>query len=47
MAEIGTVTTLKGKRDEITRSIAAYEKKLSQAKADLAHINGPRNHSAR
>jgi hypothetical protein len=40
MAEIGTVTTLKYKRDEITRAIAAYEKKLNQARADLAHVNG-------
>jgi hypothetical protein len=39
MAEIRTVTTLKGKRDEITRSIASHEKKLDQARADLAHIN--------
>ena len=39
MAEIRTVTTLKYKRDEITRAIAAYEKKIAQAKADLAHIN--------
>jgi len=39
MAEIRTVTTLRGKRDEITRSIASYEKKLGQAHADLAHIN--------
>ncbi len=38
MPEIRTVTTLKYKRDEITRSIAAYEKKLNQARADLAHI---------
>lgn len=39
MAEIRTVTTLKYKRDDITRAIAAYEKKLNQARADLAHIN--------
>jgi hypothetical protein len=39
MAEIRTVTTLKSKRDDITRAIAAYEKKLGQARADLAHIN--------
>ena len=39
MAEIRTVTTLKAKRDDIARSIAAYEKKLAQARADLAHIN--------
>jgi hypothetical protein len=40
MAEIRTVTTLKRKRDEIARSIAVYEKKIAQAKADLAHVNG-------
>jgi hypothetical protein len=39
MGEIRTVTTLKRKRDEIARSIASYEKKLGQAKADLAAIN--------
>jgi hypothetical protein len=39
MAEIRTVTTLKYKRDDITRAIANYEKKLNQARADLAHIN--------
>lgn len=39
MAEIRTVTTLKYKRDDITRAIAAYEKKLNQARADLAHVN--------
>jgi len=33
------VTTLKSKRDDITRAIAAYEKKLNQARADLAHVN--------
>jgi hypothetical protein len=39
MAEIRTVTTLRGKRDEITASIANYEKRLAQARADLSHIN--------
>lgn len=39
MAESRTAETLKRKRDEITRSIAEYEKRLNQAKADLAHIN--------
>lgn len=34
-----TVTTLKGKRDEITRAIVNYENKIAQAKVDLAHIN--------
>jgi hypothetical protein len=39
MREIRTVTAFDHKRDEITRLIAAYEKKLNQAHADLAHIN--------
>ncbi len=39
MAEIRTVTTLKSKRDEITRAIVNYENKIAQAKVDLAHIN--------
>jgi hypothetical protein len=39
MAEIRTVTTLRRKRDEIEASIANYEAKLAQARADLAHIN--------
>jgi len=39
MPEIRTVTTLKGKRDEITRAIVNYENKIAQAKVDLAHIN--------
>jgi len=39
MGEIRAVTTLKRKRGEIARSIASYEKKLGQAKADLAAIN--------
>jgi hypothetical protein len=38
MAEIRTVTTLRSKRAEIIASIANYEKKLAQARADLAHI---------
>lgn len=38
MAEIRTVTTLTRKRDEIVSSIEAYERKLAQARADLAHI---------
>jgi hypothetical protein len=28
------------KRDEIARSIAAYENKLNQTRANLAHTNG-------
>jgi len=38
MAEIRTVTTLIKKRDEIRASIRMYEKKIAQARADLAHI---------
>jgi hypothetical protein len=38
VAEIRTVTTLRTKRDEIAATIAAYERKLGQAQADLAHI---------
>lgn len=38
MAEIRTVTTLRRKRDDIRRAIRDYEKRLDQAKADLAHI---------
>lgn len=38
MPEIRTVTTLKHKRDEIAASIRLYEKKLEQARADLAQV---------
>jgi hypothetical protein len=38
VAEIRSVTTLRTKRDEIAAAIAAYERKLGQAQADLAHI---------
>jgi len=38
MGEIRTVTTLRRKRDEISASIRLYEKKLEQARADLAHV---------
>jgi hypothetical protein len=38
MAEIRTITTLRSKRTEIIAAIANYEKRLSQARADLAHI---------
>jgi hypothetical protein len=38
MLEIRTVTTLTHKRDEIRASIRMYEKKIAQARADLAHI---------
>ena len=39
MGEIRTVTTLRAKAQEITASINSYERKLDQARADLAHIN--------
>jgi hypothetical protein len=39
MAEIRTVTTLRGKRAEIIGAIAQYEKRLAQARADLSHVN--------
>lgn len=38
MAEIRTVTTLRSKAQEIVASINTYERKLNQARADLAHI---------
>src|SRR5271163_4357408 len=38
MTEIRTVTTLRTKRAEILASISLYEKRLSQARADLAHF---------
>src|ERR1700710_1592837 len=38
MAEIRTVTTLRSKRAEILASITLYEKRLAQARADLAHV---------
>ena len=39
MAEIRTVTTLKSKRAEIISSIAQYEKRVAQPRADLSHVN--------
>ena len=39
MTEIRTVTTLVAKRDEIERSIANYEARLEQARADLSRVN--------
>ena len=39
MAEIRTVTTLTAKRTEIISSIANYEKRIAQARADLSHVN--------
>lgn len=38
MGEIRTVTTLRSKKAEIESSIANYETRLNQARADLAHI---------
>jgi hypothetical protein len=37
--EIRTVTTLRSKRAEVLASIALYEKRLAQARADLAHLS--------
>ena len=39
MAEIRTVTTLRRKQRESESAIVGYEKRLGQARADLAHIN--------
>ncbi len=39
MPEIRTVTTLVKKRDEIRASIRMYEKKIAQARSDLAHVS--------
>lgn len=39
MREIRTVTTLRTKQREIEAAIANYEKRLEQARADLAHVN--------
>jgi hypothetical protein len=38
MTEIRTVTTLRSKRAEILASLTLYEKRLAQARADLAHV---------
>jgi hypothetical protein len=38
MAEIRTVTTLRKKRDEVRRAVRNYERKLDQARSDLAHL---------
>jgi hypothetical protein len=38
MAEIRTVTTFRSKRAETLGSLALYEKRLEQARADLAHL---------
>jgi hypothetical protein len=37
--EIRTVTTLRNKRAEMISSIARYEKRIAQARADLSHVN--------
>lgn len=39
MAEALSITILKNKRDEITSTIANYEKKLATARVDLSHVN--------
>lgn len=39
MAEPHSISILTRKRDEIRDTIAAYETKLRQAQADLAHVN--------
>ena len=39
MAEIRTATTLRAKRAEILASINQYEKRIAQARADLAHVS--------
>jgi hypothetical protein len=39
MGEIRTVTTLRRKRDEVRRAVKLYEKRLDQARADLAHLS--------
>ena len=39
MAESHTLVTLRNKRDEIERAIAAYEKEIEKARRDLAHVN--------
>jgi hypothetical protein len=39
MTEIRTVTTLRSKRAEIISTIAQYEKRIAQARADLSHVN--------
>ena len=39
MAESTTVTALRTKRDELERIVSSYEKAISAAKRDLAHVN--------
>jgi len=45
MGEIRTVTTLRRKRDEISASIRNYEKKIAQARADLARVTAVKVHA--
>src|ERR1700730_18316082 len=39
MAESATATALRTKRDELVRVIGSYEKSISAARRDLAHVN--------
>ena len=39
MAELLVIQSLKDKRAEILRRVAAYQAQIAQAKHDLAHIN--------
>lgn len=39
MAESTTVTALRAKRDELERIVGSYEKSISAARHDLAHVN--------
>lgn len=39
MADLQIVTTLRRKRDEIESAIAAYERKIEDAKRDLSSVN--------
>lgn len=47
VAEIGTVTTLIAKRDEIEAAITNYERRLEQAGADLSHSRSLRHVTSR
>lgn len=40
MAEMQILTTLKRKRDDIERTITAYEGKIAACRRDLAHVIG-------
>jgi hypothetical protein len=42
MAESTTITALRTKRDELERIIGSYEKSISAARRDLAHVNATR-----